>query len=289
MSAGIALTVLLPRSEPEVLFVPEGDPEGLDRWAGVLLGASGRFDELADEAEQLRRPAWKGEGAQAYVDATGRAVEQARRTGRAARRVARVVLAVADRLREHQRTHQDLVDRKLRLDAQLEQLAALVGSGAVVTPREAQGLQDEADDLARRFKELVEEDRRLRRLVTTDEQLLAETFESATALEDVHALDGGRSDVAQEAMRRPGAPGEGVDPQRVRQWWRELSPAEQRAVVSAYPYKIAAAEGIPQDARELAAEIRDEEQFVRLRGKQADGTLDPDEARLLAQARGSQR
>ncbi|WP_101523453.1 hypothetical protein [Nocardioides houyundeii] len=280
------VTVTLPLAEPAVIARPEGDPDGMDLLAATLLEASGRYDEFSDEAGQLRLDgAWRGGSQQTYAQRTRMVSEQAERMGDTAKRVGRVILACADRLRHHLRTHEELVARKARLDERLERLTSAISSATAVTPEQATAWQGSADDLAVDYKVLVHDERELRRGVADNEDLLQQALDNAITRDDVLSEVGGRPDLAVRAMEKAGSPRSGAAPAAVREWWQGLSAEEKRAVSASYAHLIANSDGIPPEVRERADRTRDEEITMRLSAKTADGTVTPKEAKRLARIR----
>lgn len=277
------VTITLPPSEPAVIARPEGDPDGIDALAATLLEASGRYDEFSDEARQLRLDgAWRGGSQQTYAEKTREASELAERMGDTAKRVGRVMLACADRLRNHLRTHEELADRKTRLDGRLERLTSAITSATSVTPEQAVEWQAAADDLAVDYQRLLNDERDLRRVVADNEDLLQASLDNAISREDVLSEVGGRPDIAVRAMEKAGSPRGNPGPEAVREWWKALSTEERRAVSASYAHLIANTDGIPPEVRERADRTRDEEIALRLGAKTADGTVTGKEAARLA-------
>ncbi|WP_185995195.1 hypothetical protein [Nocardioides campestrisoli] len=280
------VTITLPASEPAVLFKPEGDPVGIDALAAVVLEAAGRFDEYSDESQQFHRMrGWTGQSNEQYVERARRTAVMAGRMRNTLKRTGRVLVAGADRLRHHQRRYEEHVERKQGLDRDLEALRTELDAATDLTPAQVDALRQRAAELTRAYAILVDDDRALAERVHSNEELLADTLDSATSRDDVTATDGGRPEIAQRAMQHPGSPlGGGSSPAEVRQWWRGLSADERRAVVASYSTVVAEAEGVPPEVRERAERIRDEEVATRLGAKRADGTITRRETDRLARA-----
>ncbi|WP_110181282.1 hypothetical protein [Nocardioides solisilvae] len=283
MTATTTVVINLPASEPVTLFKPEGDPGGIDQLATIVLEAAGRYDEYSDESAQFHRTqGWLGDSGEKYVKRAKRVALKAGRMRNTLKRTGRAVLACADRLRGHQRTYEEHVDRKRHLDRRLEALTAEIAAATNITIDQGKALQERADDLAVKYKSLVEDDRALARVARSNERLLAETLESANERDEVTDSSGGRPETALRAMQKPGSPMSGeATPEQVRAWWKELSNEERRAVIASYSHKIASTEGIPAEARERADRVRDEEVIIRLKEKAADGTITGEEADRL--------
>lgn len=65
-------------------------------------------------------------------------------------------------------------------------------------------------------------------------------------------------------------------------WWAELSAAERRAVLAAYPSVVGSGDGLPAEARDEANRILLESDLVELQVKEHSGTLTDEEERQLA-------
>lgn len=279
----------IPVSRP-VLERPQGDAGGADSLATTLYRAASRYEDFSDEATQLGdlNGAWWGDAYEAYRGAAGGASDEHARMSATVRRVGRAVSAYADNLREHKRTHDDLVEAKSAADSDRTQLVQDVQAAIDVTDAQIAALQQRASALDTRYRDLVTDHDALQRQVRANEDTLRQAFVAGTSLSSALAADGGIPSAAQDAMARPGAPGDGATPAQVAAWWEGLSEAEQEAVVAAYPQTVGGADGLPASARNEANRVLLEDDLARLEAKEDDGTLTPLEQRMLANARATQ-
>ncbi len=279
----------VPVSRP-TLERPQGDAGGADSLATTLYRAASRYEDLSDEATQLGdlSSAWWGDAYEAYRDAAGGASDDHARMSETVRRVGRAVSAYADNLREHKRTYDDLVEAKSSADSDRTQLLEDVRAATDVTDAQITALQQRASALDGRYRDLVTDHDALQRQVRQNEDTLRQAFVAGTSLTGALSADGGIPSAAQDAMSKPGAPGDGATPAQVAAWWEGLSEAEQEAVVAAYPQTLGGADGLPAGARNEANRLLIEDDVARLEAKEDDGTLTPLETRMLENARKTQ-
>ena len=277
-------TITIPASEPEVRE-PEGTPAGADQLAERLFTAVGRYDEVATEAAHLQDlRGWWGEAYDAYREAAARAGDEHDAMATTLRRVARAVAAYADDLRAHQATAADLLSRKRDLDADRAGLVSDVHAITDATPQDIEVMRGRAADLRLAYRRLVEDHTDLQRAVRDNEQRLRQAFEAGTSLRDALSPTGGASDIALEAMGRPGAPGSGASPSEVQRWWVGLSEAQQQAALAAYPSLLGQADGLPAAVRDEANRTLLDDDLATLAAQRDDGTLSVDEVQRFANA-----
>ena len=279
----------VPPSEPAQVRRPEGDAGGADSLAEQLYTASGRYEEMADEAGQLQvLGAWFGTAYDTYLEKSQRVATEHDAMARTVERVGRAVTAYADTLRDLTRDWEQQVDRKTALDGRRRQLLADIE--ATIDPSEdvVAALRERSVDLRADYSELVTDHDALQRRTRENEDLLRQAFQAGTSLDDALSDDGGVPPVAQDAMSRPGAPGTGASPEEVKAWWDGLSEAEREAVVAAYPTLVGSADGLPAGARDEANRITLDDDVATLSSKEADGTLSSEEERVLDNATATQ-
>ena len=281
----MTVVIEVPASVPAQLRKPEGDPGGSDSLAATLYTAAGRYEEFADRATQLQSlGGWAGTAYAAYKEATATASGEHAAMGTTVRRVARGVTGFADTLRDLLRDHEDLVERKRGLDDRRTALIADINATSDATPDEIAAFRERSVDLRADYSELVTADDDLQRRVRENETLLRQVFQSADSLSESTSADGGIPPLAESAMNRPGSPGSGATPDEVRQWWDGLTEAEREAVIAAYPERVGQGDGLPADARDQANRVLLDDDLARLAAKEEDGTIDPLERRVLANA-----
>ncbi|WP_101523458.1 alpha/beta hydrolase [Nocardioides houyundeii] len=282
----MTVTINVPAAEPE-MTAPKGEAGSADTLADTLYAVAGRYEEVGDTAETLRpmNGVWTGDAYQAYQDAAGRVSTEHSAMGTTVKRVAHAVTAYADNLRDLKRAYWDLKDRRTALDATRSTLISDIESAVDLTPAQVTALETRASDLAKSYRDLVTDHDAWARRVQDNEDLLRLTFEAATSLSDALSKDGGVNDTARDAMTKPGAPGTGATPEQTKSWWDSLSPAEQEAVISAYPGLVGSADGLPADVRDQANRVSLDGDLSRLGAKEDDGTLDPDERQMLENAK----
>lgn len=281
----MSVVIEVPPSQPDRIIEPEGDPAAADTLATTLYTAAGRYEEVADTAAEVWWvTGWTGDAADAYGEATKSAGDEHAAMATTVQRVGRAVTAYADTLRDLSRTYEELVDRKGSLDGRRTALLADIDAVTEATPEVVAALRARAGELRGDYAELVTDHDDLQRRVREAETLLRQAFEAGTSLDEALADDGGIPQAAQDAMHRPGAPGSGASPEQVRDWWEGLSEAEREAVVTAYPERIGAADGLPASVRDDANRVVLDDDLATLGSKRDDGTLSPTEERVLANA-----
>ncbi|WP_121256268.1 alpha/beta hydrolase [Nocardioides ferulae] len=285
----MTVTIEVPASQPTIRR-PEGQPGGSDTLAETLYTAASRYEEFADEADQLLAPrGFSGQGQNAYQAAGGKAAGEHRAMATTVERVARAVTAYADTLRDLLREWQELSDRQDVLDDRRTALIADINATTDATEAQIAALRERASALAADYAELVTDHDGLHRRVRANEDLLRQVFESATSLDEALSADGGVPEFAQQAMDRPGAPGSGATPEETRAWWEDLSEAEREAVVSSYPGLVGSADGLPADARDQANRVLLDDDLATLGSKADDGLITPAEQKVLDNARAAQQ
>ncbi|MBC9732523.1 alpha/beta hydrolase [Nocardioides marmotae] len=281
----MSVVIEVPPSQPETVVKPEGNPAGADTLAERLYTAAGRYEEFSDETAQIQWiGGWYGDAADAYREATTEAGGEHASMATTVQRVARAVTAYADTLRDLLRTYEEQVDRKEALDGRRTALIADINATAEATPEVVAALRERATELRGDYAELVTDHDDLQRRVREAETLLRQAFEAATSLDEALSADGGVPQSAQNAMDKPGAPGSGATPEQVRDWWDGLTEAEREAVVTAYPERIGAADGLPAAVRDDANRVVLDDDLATLGSKAEDGTISPAEERVLANA-----
>ncbi|NYE35863.1 pimeloyl-ACP methyl ester carboxylesterase [Nocardioides cavernae] len=281
----MTVTIEIPASVPAQLKKPEGDAGGADTLATTLYAAAGRYEEFADRAKQLQDlGSWTGVAYRSYKEASGEASGEHSAMATTVRRVGRGVTAFADTLRDLLREHEELVERKRSLDARRTQLIADINAATDPTENDIAAFRERAVDLRADYSELVTADDDLQRRVRENETLLRQVFEASDTLSESLSADGGIPPMAESAMNLPGAPGSGATPEEVQRWWEGLSEAEREAVIAAYPERIGQGDGLPADARDQANRVLLDDDLARLASKEADGTIDPLERKVLANA-----
>lgn len=276
--------IVIPPSEPQ-LIEPEGDAEGVDDFATVIFAVCSRYEEFSDRAHAASSiPYYYGVAQQKYVEAAGRAAEEHENLGQTARRVARACSAYADTLRDLVRDHDDLVERKRDLDSRRTNLIEEINSATEVTEGQEIIWRISAGYLKTDYATLVTDHDAFQEKVRDAEDLVRSAFEGSDQLGEAVSEDGGSSPLADGAMDKPGAPGDGSSPEDVAAWWEGLSEEEREAVTSAYPDVIGSADGLPASARDDANRILLEDDLARLGAKEDDGTIDPDEEKILSNA-----
>ncbi|WP_370288377.1 alpha/beta hydrolase [Nocardioides sp.] len=282
----MSTVITVPAPVPARIEPPQGEAEGSDTLATTLYATAARFEEFADRCTEMPTLGeWAGIAYRSYVEASSRAATEHAAMARTVRRVARGVTSFADTLRDLVREHDDLVGRKLILDARRGQLLSDINAATEATPAEVIELQGRATDLARDYDDLVADDAALRRRVRENETLLRQVFEAADTLGESTADDGGVPPLAAAALQRSGAPGSGASPRQVHDWWAGLSEAEREAVITAYPERIGQGDGLPASARDDANRVLLDDDLARLGAKEDDDTLSPLERRALENAR----
>lgn len=281
----MTVTIEIPASVPAQLRRPEGDPGGIDILADTLYAAAARYEEFSDRATGLQTlGSWAGSAYEAYKEASGEASGEHAAMATTVRRVGRGVTAFADTLRDLVREHEELVERKRRLDERRTQLIAEINAATDPTEGEVAAFRERAAELRADYAELATDDDDLQRRVRDNETLLRQVFEASDALTESLSADGGIPPVAESAMNRPGAPGSGATPGEVQRWWDGLTDAEREAVIAAYPERVGQGNGLPADARDQANRVMLDDDLARLAAKQGDGTIDPLERKVLANA-----
>lgn len=278
-------TIVIPASEPAELVTPEGDPGGVDDFATVIFSVCSRYEEFADRAHTASTIAfYQGQAQQKYIEAAGRAAGEHENLAQTLRRVARACVAYADTLRDLVRDHGDLVERKSDLDGQRTALIEEINGSTEVSEAQEAIWRISASYLKTDYAALVADDDNLQQKVRDAEELVRTSFEGSDELAEAVSEEGGSSPLADDAMDKPGAPGDDSSPEDVADWWEGLSDEAREAVTSAYPDVIGSADGLPASARDDANRIRLEDDLARLGAKEDDGTIDPDEEKILANA-----
>ncbi|QIK77088.1 alpha/beta hydrolase [Nocardioides piscis] len=278
-------TIIVPASEPAELLEPKGDPAGIDDFATVVFAVCSRHAEFADRAHAATAvPHYLGRTRRAYVRAAGRASAEQEALAQTARRVARTCAAHADTLRDLGRTHDDLVERKRHLDGRRAALADEIESSVEASEAQQIGWRLAAGHLKNDYARLVLDHDALQRRVRDAEELVRTCLAGGDALAEAVSETGGRSPSADEAMQMWGAPASGASPREVATWWEAITEEQREAVTAAYPDVIGSADGLPAGARDDANRILLQDDIVRLGAKQQDGSIDPREAEILANA-----
>lgn len=276
--------IVIPPSEPE-LVEPEGDADGVDDFATVIFAVCSRYEEFSDRAQVAADIRYfYGVTQKKYVEAAGRAAEEHENLGQTARRVARACSAYADTLRDLGRDYDDLVERKRDLDSRRTNLIEEINAATEVTEGQEIIWRISAGYLKTDYATLVTDHDAFHEKVRDAEDLVRSAFEGSDQLAEAVSEDGGSSPLADGAMDKPGAPGDGSSPEDVAAWWEGLSEEEREAVTSAYPDVIGSTDGLPASARDDANRILLEDDLARLGAKEDDGTIDPDEEKILSNA-----
>lgn len=286
----MSVTVVVPRSEPTEIRRPEGDAGQADSLAQSLHSASGRYEQMADTADDLRNvEGWIGRSMDAYGQATGRTATEHSAMSTTVERVGRSVTAYADTLRDLLVEWETLTATKRSLDRQRQDLLDEIARTDGASEADVARLRAWASSLSGDYATLVADHAAHVRRVAANEENLRQAFANGTSLDDALSADGGASDVAAGAMGRPGAPGTGASPEQTKAWWDGLSEAEQEAVVAAYPHLVGSADGLPASARDDANRVLLDDDLATLSAQEADGTLSDSERRALENARATER
>lgn len=276
--------IVIPASEPE-LIEPEGDADGVDDFATVIYAVCSRYEEFSDRAQVAAEIRYfYGVTQKKYVEAAGRAAGEHENLAQTARRVARACSAHADTLRDLDRDYDDLVERKRDLDSRRTSLIEEINAATDVTEGQEIIWRISAGYLKTDYALLVTDHDAFRVKVRDAEDLVRSAFEGSDQLAEAVSEDGGSSPLADDAMHKPGSPGDGSSPEDIAAWWDGLTDEEREAVTSAYPDVIGSADGLPASARDDANRILLEDDLARLGAKDRDGTIDPDEEKILANA-----
>ncbi|WP_299055972.1 alpha/beta hydrolase [uncultured Nocardioides sp.] len=281
----MTVVIDVPPAEPTIER-PDGEVGRIEAFAAGLHRASTRFEEVADEAAQLANlTSWEGAAFEAYRSAAGTTSAEHSALRGTIERVGRAVSAHGDALTDHLRRYDDLVERRSRLDQRRDALIADVEATTDATDAQIEELRRRARELGADYRTLRADHDALHRRVDADERLLAQAFRSADTTGEALSDDGGTTSAARSAMRKPGAPGDGASPEAVNDWWNGLTPAEQAAVVAAYPGVLGSADGLPASARGDANRVLLAEDLAELTAKEQEGTLTELEERMLKNAR----
>ena len=286
----MSATIVVPRSEPAEIRRPEGDAGRADALAQSLYSASGRYEQMADTADDLRTvEGWVGRSMDAYAEASGRIATEHAAMATTVERVGRSVTAYADTLRDLDVEWETLTATKRSLDRQRQDLLDEIARTTDATEADVARLRSWAGSLSAYYASLVADHAAYVRRVGVNEDTLRQAFANGTSLDDALSADGGASDLAAGAMDRPGAPGTGASPERTKAWWDGLREAEQAAVVAAYPHLVGSADGLPAAARDGANRVLLDDDLATLGAQEADGTLSGTERKALENARATER
>lgn len=279
----------VPASQPAVVRKPQGDAAEADVLAESLYTAAARYEEVGDEAGQLQALAgWYGTAYDAYLAATKDVATEHSAMAHTVRRVGRSVTSYADTLRDLLRDWEVVVEVKSTLDERRRTLLADIEATTDPSENDIAALRERSVDLRADYYELVTDHDALHRRARENEDLLRQAFQAGTSLDDALSAEGGRPQVAQDAMAEPGAPGTGASPEEVNAWWEGLSEAEREAVIAAYPHLVGPADGLPAGVRDEANRILLDDDLASLGAKDEDGTISEDERGILDNAESAQ-
>ena len=270
---------------------PDGNPASAESLAESLYAVAGRYEEFGDAATSLQdlNDGWWGQAYTAYREAAGKASGEHASMAATIKRVGHAVSSYADTLTDLLRDHEQLADRRTALNGTRAQLIIDINATVEATPAVVSALRARSSDLTEAMDALATDRDAWAAKVQAAEDLLRRSFEAGTDLRDALSDLGGVSDLAQDAMGRPGAPGPGSTPAEVKAWWDSLDDAQREAVIAGYPGIIGAADGLPADARDQANRVLLEGDIARLAAKEQDGTISSLERRILANAQNTDK
>lgn len=278
-------TIMIPASEPAELLRPEGDPAGVDDFASTLFTVCSRYEEFADRARAASVvPYYLGQTQLKYAEVASRAAAEHDNLGQTSRRVARACVAYADTLRDLIRDFDDLVERRSDLDSRRVALIEQINASTEVSEARESVWRIAAGYLRTDYDVLVSDHDTLQDRVRDAERLVRTALQGSDGLDEAVSESGGGSPLADDAMRKPGAPGPDSSPEDVAAWWEGLTGEQREALTTAYPDVIGGADGLPASARDDANRILLQDDLERLEAKKADGTIDPGEEGVLANA-----
>jgi len=226
------------------------DPAGVADFGRDVLAASAIFDDAGSFASgPARCRSWWGGAGDAYHQTICVLARRADALSLASRSIGGRILGHADSLIELQGRHDDLDRRYSRLVTRLadEIAGAIRGTPAGDASDWRDAPQDA--DVVERLVAAYEGDRArwIADLREAEEEMRG-TFRRLTTEAQVEQRYGGAPDPADRIAVPPG----GTPPASVRAWWRQLTPRQRLALLTASPTLLGNLDGLPATARDLA-------------------------------------
>lgn len=275
---------------PATIFIarPQGEVEAAEELARRINATAGRFEDFDETATASAQVAsWWGPASEAYAGAARDAAADHASGASALQQVGRACLAYADTLQDLLQVHERLLDDKAGLDERRRQLIADVDAAVDVEESHIIVLRVRAGQLRSDYDELAAEADDLQRRAQDNEDLLRAAFERNDTMAEIRS--GAVDPAVEAAMGRPGAPGSGAGPEAVNDWWNDLDPAVQEALIAAYPDVLGRSDGLPATVRDQANRISLAADLASLGAKDEDGTLTSLERRALENAEAADR
>jgi pimeloyl-ACP methyl ester carboxylesterase len=280
--------------------VPAGNPDALEQAAGRLRGATTDLGKLADAyTAEARAMADAWQSPQAATEATtqiGALSRHAGETGHRTGNAVNAVLVYAAALREAIAVAKQAQAAATAADAEAARQGPPAGSG----PADARGARDAYVTAAVRGQKQRYDDAMF--------DLDTKAHQCAQALGDnIPNVKPGMSPAAAAAAARAAvaadlplvhqadlkaAGGEGpyglgppADPAKRAAWWAALTGDEKKQLVTAYPKRYGAMEGLPAEGRDMANRILLDQDIEELEKRKAAGLATEEELRALAGAK----
>lgn len=268
---------------------PEGTPSAAETLAGTLLSNSARIGEFADEAAMLSYPGplWIGGASSAYETHAKAFAKKHEPMAATLKRVARGVDVFAEQLQTLLDEHSDLTGSVSAYHRDRYDLISDVNAAVEVTEAEIADLQERARFMRIRRNGLVAEVLAFTERVTANEDFLVQLFTGADTAAEAAKSTGGIDPLALSAIG--GMPSKGDGPEKMAEWWKGLSEAEQDALIAAYPERFGSADGLPASVRDDANRLLLDSDLTELRMKEKDGTLTSDERQRLENAEAAEK
>lgn len=258
----------------------QADAFGCDLSAIAAQG----FEVVAERALTAPVVAWFGESRVAYDEKATQIAQQHRTLADNLQAVARTCFAYADTLADLRWERDGLVSTHQHLVSTRQTLLNDIAAAADETdPLVISALQERATQLNGDIATFQTDYADWQQRVTANETLMRDAFARLDEVDEVTA-PATVDPIAAGAMDLPGAPGSGATPEQVRDWWNDLSPAQQEALIASYPDVIGSADGIPADGRDQANRVSLDADLADLEAQDAIGALSDDERQHLENA-----
>ena len=264
----------------------EPEPKVTEASGAVLTDVRAAATAVSDAADWARANGapedFTGDAAEAADHAVTRFARDTDAVGAALERGALAIDEFLTAMRLRRSEYDDLMDRRQRLNADLE---ALLRRIETATEDQVPALQADAADLRQRFEAYHADLQAWRDRVDADERACVRALRAVDELAEglTAAADSSRADtdaLAAELRRL------GTDTDAVNAWWNGLTEAERNALMISDPDLVGNTNGIPTGDRDEANTSAVQRDIEYLLGLQASGQeLSASEQRWLDNAR----
>jgi pimeloyl-ACP methyl ester carboxylesterase len=258
---------------------PEGTVSSIESFGDVVYRAGARYDELDEVASApIETVTWSGSAAKLADMESRKLATRARVMSQAAVRVGRAVTSYSEERVKMRAQDADLRARRAFLDERCRRLEGAINAAGEAEDWMIEGFRDRAASLEQQYARLQQDvDELLHWVRQSDEGLIA-ALQAASSRDRIMRGDDPSAAAGNDVLGGKPFP-QFSDPGDAATWWKSLTPEQQQDLLTAFPGKLGAMDGLPAVVRDEANRLVFDQDTDVLTQRDNDGTMRPEDER----------